>query len=670
METIINAIKAIYVGNRINKKNIADHLGITVYKLNKMLNGANLEDLSLQAFKELREEKKKVVETPQELPLNEETKEETVELPLNEEIELDFNTFDSNDTVYAPENAKYLSEFITELPTGCLFDKGAVGCGGTTLAIKSKDSYVIAAPFVSMIDNKCASNPEIFGVKEGVGIDDIISYLRKVDTIKIMVTYDSLYKVVEALGSRCKEVRLLVDELHILFTAYSYRSEAIKRVLRDYKKFKSFCFMTATPLDKDFMLTELKYIPVNRVIWPGREITTVKTIKCSDVFSAVCNIIRTHEAPYNLYFFVNSVEFINKVAKTLDLTDETARMICSKSQTKTKLKISDTTSEPKTFNFITSTAFEGSDIMDTDGMTIIVSDPAKSQTLLDIQTSIPQIAGRIRNTKYYREIYHLYTQTRYSDVTAEEFKASSKKEEENARLILSKLDAVVAAGVKEWINQYINKDENGDWFVDSNLINYDIWTFNTLKNYQLCGNLKKEYEAKGFNCVQIERIYPKIKAVVDSSEMSFIDIVKKLRDLDNNIVEGIDPNYYYHEEFKDSAFKKYDFLQEAIKVLGWNKIASLKYSQVEIKKAIVVASDRTINNKVIKLFKMQGFTTGQFVTLAEVKANIDAIYKQCGITKTAKATDITEFFDVKRSNRRIEGKQTEGFTIIRSRIIV
>jgi hypothetical protein len=626
-------------GEKINKSELARTFNTTVYFVNKTIAEINAEVV---------------------------VKEDEIE----EVISLDFNTFESNNTVEAPEDAKYLSEFMDELPKDCLFDKGAVGCGGTTLAIKSKDSYVIAAPFVSMIDNKCASNPEIFGVKEGVGIDEIISYMRNTDTLKIMVTYDSLYKVVEALGPKCKEVRLLVDELHILFTAYSYRKEAIKRVLRDYKKFKSYCFMTATPLDKDFMLTELKHIHVNRVIWPGREITTVKTIKCSDVFSAVCNIIRTHEAPYNLYFFVNSVEFINKVARTLGLTDENARMICSKSQTKTKLKISDTTSEPKTFNFITSTAFEGSDIMDTDGMTIIVSDPAKSQTLLDIQTSIPQIAGRIRNTKYYREIYHLYTQTRYSDVTTEEFKASSKKEEENARLILSKLDAIVAAGVKEWINQYINKDENGDWFVDSNLINYDIWTFNTLKSYQLCGNLKKEYEAKGFNCVQLERIYPKIKAIVESSEMDFVDIVKKLRELDNAIADGIDPNYYYNEELKASAFKRYGFLEEAIKVLGWNKIASLKYSQKEIKEALIIASDRTINNKIIKLFKMQGFTTGQFITLAEVKATINAIYAQCGITKTAKATDITEFFDVKRSNRRIEGKQTEGLTIIRSRIII
>ena len=48
----------------------------------------------------------------------------------------------------------------------------------------------------------------------------------------------------------------------LLFTEYSYRYEAVQSVLNNYTKYSEFCFMTATPLDEEFELEELKDIPV------------------------------------------------------------------------------------------------------------------------------------------------------------------------------------------------------------------------------------------------------------------------------------------------------------------------------------------------------------------------------------------------------------------------
>jgi hypothetical protein len=418
------------------------------------------------------------------------------------------------------------------------------------------------------------------------------------------------------------------------------------------------------------MISQLKNVTKKAIKWPGREKTVAKAIKCNDTFSAVCDIINSQRCSQNLYFFVNSVEFINKVVKTVGLNDENARMICSKSQDKTKLKISDTTSEPKKYNFITSTAFEGSDIFDENGLVIVVSDKTKAHTLLDIQTSIPQIAGRIRNTKYNHQIFHLYSQTRYTDVTTEEFKEASDKEIELGHGIIRDLTEYTSRA-KEWETPYLIKDENGKWYFEENLVKLDYWNFkNRNSTYSFVSNLEAEYNKAGFDFNVYERTYNSFKAVVESREMSFIDIVKKLRDAEDAEKEhGIDPNYFYTENLKMIAFKRYEFLAEAIKTLGFSKIATLKYSQVDIKKALIVASDNSDNTKVIKLCKMLGFGAGAFVTLKEVKAAFAKAYSECGIKKTAKATDIEEFFDVKRSNRRIEGKQTEGYSIIRSRIM-
>ena len=90
---------------------------------------------------------------------------------------------------------RYLSEKIKELPKNCLFDKGKVGCGGTTLAIEGDEPYVIAVPFTSLVDNKAKQYPnercayELFPVAEGVTVEDIKKYLKKTKMNKIITTY-------------------------------------------------------------------------------------------------------------------------------------------------------------------------------------------------------------------------------------------------------------------------------------------------------------------------------------------------------------------------------------------------------------------------------------------------------------------------------------------------
>ena len=42
-----------------------------------------------------------------------------------------------------PSNIKYINDYTNVLPKNCLFDKGATGCGGTTLAITNDEDYII-----------------------------------------------------------------------------------------------------------------------------------------------------------------------------------------------------------------------------------------------------------------------------------------------------------------------------------------------------------------------------------------------------------------------------------------------------------------------------------------------------------------------------------------------
>lgn len=136
----------------------------------------------------------------------------------------------------APAGATYLSDFLTEIPVNCLFNKKQTGCGATELAIRNSIPTLIAMPYVALVKNKTIYRKDavsVLGVYEGIGEQDIIDYAQSHSPLKIAVTYDSLPRTIKALQSAgldpYKELFLLVDEWHVLFNSYSFRHTAIKK---------------------------------------------------------------------------------------------------------------------------------------------------------------------------------------------------------------------------------------------------------------------------------------------------------------------------------------------------------------------------------------------------------------------------------------------------------
>ncbi|WP_418982528.1 hypothetical protein [Alistipes sp.] len=137
---------------------------------------------------------------------------------------------------------------------------------------------------------------------------------------------------------------------------------------------------------------------------------------------------------------MNSVTFIGKVIRHAKLTSDQVKIVCSTSgesydRNKEKIDgfpISMPNDQPCKINFYTSTCFEGCDIFDKRGRTYIVSDGTTAHSMLDVATTIRQIAGRIRDTQY-KEITHIYSKSRYGrDVSYAQFKASTEQEMDKA----------------------------------------------------------------------------------------------------------------------------------------------------------------------------------------------------------------------------------------------
>lgn len=562
------------------------------------------------------------------------------------------------------------------LPLGYLVNKGVVGCGGTTLALEDDRDTIICVPFVELVVNKLSKHSNVFGVYEGVTVEDIEHYVLETEGVKkIICTYDSLPKVIDAVGY---DYFLLVDELHLLFTQYCFRDKAIRGVLDNFKKFKGWSFLTATPIEEDLMLKELRDIPVYNIDWESKKQFTINAVKCKQIKATLKKTIEDFvngKVFGNMHIFVNSVDFIAKMIKNCNLTNrnDLVRVIFSKNNEKYKnncqgIKNSSTTDPVKKINFYTSTCFEGCDLYDVDAKVYIVSDSSKCQTLYDISTQVRQIAGRIRNAKS-TEITHLYTGTRYNvDLTLEQFKEvafrTAKEAEEWVEDMNAKESRYKNAKASEFLYVYKeNKDSKFEF--DINLVMLDIFNYKNYNHtYSLYINTSNEYTKAGMTCVISSDSTSDALLKDEDSRTTFKDAIVEYKSI-KDYQEANPFNFSNDDEARISLLKaKYPFIEEAYEKLGMDKIEELKYKTSSIKRELIKVSPKDMIVKVAKYLKtVSGFEEGNFVSGKRIKEVLNAIYKELGLEKKATVDDFRQFAVIDEKKKRIDGNEVRGYII-------
>ena len=595
---------------------------------------------------------------------------------------------------------------MTELPVNCLFDKGKTGCGGTTIAIENEIDTIIAMPYVNVIKNKTEQHPGLLGIYQGVTDAEIIDYLQNHDKKKIAVTYDRLESLINLLEQNgykpYSQFYLLVDEWHILFNSYAFRNKAVTEVLFHSPKFDIVTYMTATPIEEEFILNELKELPIVEVNWPNTVNVNIKPIITSKPINVVCKLITDAlegKMFGNLHFFVNSVDFIAEAITKANLQPDQVRVICSNNtspgrgrknnQKKLGLEyqIATTTDPLKQINFYTSTCFEGCDIYDENGRTYIVSDKNKSHTLLDVSTLIIQICGRIRDSRYKAEITHIFSETRYNNFTTyEEFKESSEKQIQSTKVWIKEVNTMTAESRKINIGLIEKNNKAGlnekyiqrvgdELAFDENLVKLDMVNCKITHHlYNARVTLKDEYQKYGFNVLAEEQVVCTDRLAANpSARISFKDIfeeyVKLKYELPMFYLGNINDRIGLIEQEKP-------LVKEAFEVLGVEKVRSMKYNVSNIKKAMIKSNyDLSADSKIIRCLANAGIKQGITKPVNEWKAVLQDVYNTLELKesynkpKKAKATDLAQWFDVKKHSQKINSKTTDCMTIIKIKII-
>ena len=567
---------------------------------------------------------------------------------------------------------------IEDLPHNCIFNKKITGCGGTTVALTNGEKYVIAVPTTELIINKIGGTGDRDGIFGLYGTFDyqLKKSLKNFKGNKIMCTYDKVQYLDKYID--LSEWRLLVDEYHLMLKAYSYRDKAINGILQNFNRFKSYCFMSATPISPEFTPSALERTNVIEADWiNGTDTMMVKPMQTNKPYVMAANIIKAYkkdgfieingEKSYEAFFFVNSVTEIANIIEHCDLEDTDYRVICAdnaNNQKKLNKKIENSRSEGRLITFITSKAFEGVDYFSETGACFVVSNTANKNTLLDISTDLFQIAGRIRtqSNPFRKVLFHIFnTQGKRSielDITYDQLVARVKREVEITNDFINlanKYEGEDKKMAKDKLNNEYIYEEDGEIKLNDMAIKLTLYTYKVEQIIYKSGiSIIKAYNKEGVVTSELtyERLDEDMKKTVKKE--SFEEEFKRYCNRGNFALD-------------DDSYSK--LCRDAYKLLGPDKVRSLRYGKKAVENAILnLDKDKDLNFKMAIALNKE-IPVG-FISNKDAKSLIKKIFETFGHNEAAKATLLDRWFNCKAVSKRIDGCVVKGYDIYSPKFIL
>lgn len=569
-------------------------------------------------------------------------------------------------------NARYLGElerFKDGIPFG-IVNKTKTDVGGTYVAANCSSNYIIVCPFKDLVDSIAADKNnryEVFKCYGGVREYQFRKYIKNNTTYKIAVTYDSLPKLIGWLSST-EGWKVLVDEYHLILEDMDFRYDAINGLMEEIQKFRHYSFLSATPIDLDFEIDFLKQLPHYKVQWNGVTKITPIRYKVTQLTKGLARFIQIFldegislpdingnvSKVEELYIFINSVTSIKQIADTLKLNPDDVKICCADRIRNNKLlgeyQIESVSSPNKKINFFTKKCFQGCSLFTNNGLIIVASDAYRTQTLVDISTTMEQIAGRIRINDEYQNIFrnvivHLFS-TNKNVMSDEEFEMVMQDKEKEADKLLSgwsKLD-------KEERQTYIKR------------MNLDTELVSIINGKMVYNNLKKQ----SFIYKQaLRKTYKDGISIRDSfmqSEKFELTNQNKWKDFNIKLAKAMtvsyeqllkdyldSPSESYEQEYPEFPLIKRYLKESEMNTLRWNREKMLK--AVEDKKQV---------DKVFLAIYQPGFISNK-----DLKSKLKDEFGRLGIKLSPKATLIENctLYNVEKASRKIDGKTVSGYEL-------
>lgn len=565
---------------------------------------------------------------------------------------------------------QYLTEVLPEIPTNTILYKKLTGLGATYGELKADRDSIILEPNVPVIKGKCKdpkhAKDNLMGVYENVTVDSIVKYLQasKEKHIKLLSTPESFSKIKAAFEEIDRDIYstcyLLFDECHKIVKDVDYR-ENITLPFDDFFMFENKGLVSATPLDftdPRFFKQKFQIMEVQPNFEYAQPLNLYHT---NNVLQELKKRIGNIEKP--IFLFINSTETIYSIMDKLDILEQST-VFCAYNSVKNlkDKKFSQVYSDwdaakMNKYNFLTSRFFNALDIeLDFQPEVFIVTDVTMAtQSIIDPFTDTIQIIGRFRNG--IASASHI-TNTDYK------FQVRSKAQlqfrinvfEETYKILKAYYDNATSDelrdAVKAILNNHpltplLNTDGTKNWFkidnyMDENLVQGYYNSFDELvKNYKQCESFKLNYESQAYKLSDTERLKRENKSL--SIKAKRREIVEQLE-----ILKGDETSIAM--EHKRELIRTDAFIVQAYDELGKAKIEELKYSQPQIREAIILKkyNENRTGTEFIEMVKNR-FKAGQSYELSQINKIRDEIYSLLNMPPIKKKPKdfLSDFFELR-----------------------
>lgn len=597
---------------------------------------------------------------------------------------------------YLTEREKFIEEFGKpfELPNGIL-NKEIPGCGATTVALTDEHKTIICSPRNELLKNKHEQYPDTLLVIGGVDTKEIETYLQTAELPKILVSYDSVYKLIGCIKYK-SDWRVVVDEFQCLLADSSFKSEIELHFLDNSRSFPYVTFLSATPILDKYLeqIDHFKDMNYYQLDWEEKDIVRVYRERTKNPINAALEIVRYYqngnypsvyvngERIYSkeCVIFLNSVNNIVNIIKQTELKPEEVNIIVGNSEDNDRQiarigegfkrgRIPLKGETHKKFTFCTSTAYAGCDFYSTNAATFVISDCNRPNTAVDIATELVQIAGRQRLAcNPFRQFL-----TFVYNVNAEEVEQETFNEHlcRKVNVTLDEIrdnnnagEALRAKRIKDfrripdnvkYQDSYTMYDEQKGEFVFNRLayVNeqycFDVQKF----NYQNGVIVKKLLQDSSFDVSenQTYAVYQEqLKHLIKKEP--FVDRMQAY--CEYCAKQGLIVNLAM-----PTLESKYPELRYYYEALGVDRIKALNYKEKKLLNEIHIMKTK---NKI--RHELHGIIhIGDRILTTDIQQTLHDVYDRLGIDKSPKATDLNEFFEIHPVKIPTANGRKNGFEI-------
>ena len=535
---------------------------------------------------------------------------------------------------------------------------------------------------------------------------------------KILVTYDS-YRIVKDILeklNRFQNFYTVVDEFQSILHDSRFKSDTELKFLEYLKQSPTAYFVSATPMMDEYleMLDEFKDLPYyeldweiedsSRVIKPKLDVFLMRSSgeKMSEIIQSYLsgnfeeivvlrNGIPTRVISDEAVLYVNSVNHITSIIKKNNLTPEQCNILCSDTEDNKKkiqkrlgkgFTIGDVPlkgEKPKMFTFCTRTVYLGADFYSLCARSFIFSDSNIDSLAVDISEDLPQILGRQRlfENPWKNEATFYYRSTaNYRRMSGEDFKKIIEEKKKSTNDLLRSFDSAPSDTKFTLAKSYQDLARFKNYKDDYVAVNKIQTQDGNIILKPVLNNLVLVNEIRAFKIQQIDykdrfSVFSTVHNTLTRDDMvnqevsEFLRIYISLNTMKDKL--KLLCEYGLSSDAIDIVLGQIadsDEIKSYYTTLGPDRLRALSYSKTFIKKELNIV---TFSQDLLEKSMYLEFKEGDKLSLVDIKTKLTNIYDSISYDRKAKATDLENYFEVKKCTINFPDKRVNGLEIIKKK---